>query len=99
MEILFTLAGFRSVGQRSGKCPLFASLRGLQRALSLTDGSFNVTTERSPTVSAMDQDTIKQLLVQPCFYPVLFLFVSQDFFLSFCFLSSCPQLALLLVEN
>lgn len=48
MEILFTIAGFRSGGQHSGKCPLFASLRGLHWALFLMDGSFNVTTEKKP---------------------------------------------------
>lgn len=63
--------------------PLCQSAGTTQSSEFLTDGSFNVTTERSPTVSAMDQDTIKQLLVELCFYPLLFLFVSQAFFLPY----------------
>lgn len=57
MEILFSLAGLRSVGQRGGKCLLSF----------LTDGSFNVTAERSPAVSAVARDTIKHLQAEDHF--------------------------------
>lgn len=100
MEILFTLVGFRSVGQHSGKCPHFASLQGLHWALFLMDGSFNSSAERSPTVSAMDQDTIKQQLVElSAFTPTSVSLFYKVFSALFCFLSSLPQLILLLAEN
>lgn len=53
-------------------------------ALFLMDGSFNVTAERSPAVSAMGQDTIKHLQAEDYFYPLLFLFASQCLCSTYC---------------